>query len=34
MLQIIIVELAAILLMLSNLSPELGSWIVGFVLAG
>ena len=34
MLQIIIFELAAILLMISNLSPDLGSRIVGFVLAG
>ena len=33
MLQIIIFELAAILLMTSNLSKDVGSRIVGFVLA-
>lgn len=32
--QIIIFELAAILMMLSNLSPDLGSRIVGFVVDG
>lgn len=34
MAQIIIFELAAILMMLSNLSPDLGSRIVGIVVDG